>query len=330
MSISMTSTRNMDRKEWLEARRSGIGGSDAAALVGMNPWATPWTVWADKMGLSADKEQTEPIRLGHDLEPYVAERFTERSGLKVRRLNSMLRNPIYPFALANIDYKIVANNQGLECKTTSSWHTKEYKGGTFPDRYYAQCVHYLAVTGWDVWYLAVLVLGEGFHIYRMTRYPDSSCPEWCEGSIYVDDEEIWSLMDTEADFWNNHVETKLPPPADGDPITTTAMKSYYGSGDRDEDLLMDGAAEKAMENYIALKASEKALQREVEKSKQLLISMLAGASSGHAGRYTVSNAACVRNSFDVKSFQKAYPTLNLAPYYKTSTYTKFDVKEARR
>ena len=78
------STVSMTREEWLNARRKGIGGSDAAAIMGANPYASPLSVYLDKLGLAQEKEITEAMRQGTDLEDYVAKRFSEATGKKVR------------------------------------------------------------------------------------------------------------------------------------------------------------------------------------------------------------------------------------------------------
>ena len=67
-------TRNMTREEWLEQRRKSIGGSDAAAIVGLSKWASPFSIWAEKTGKTPPKEDNEAMRIGHDLEDYVARR----------------------------------------------------------------------------------------------------------------------------------------------------------------------------------------------------------------------------------------------------------------
>ena len=141
--LDTISTAKMSREEWLEERRKSIGGSDAAAVIGMSRFASPYTVWMDKTGRLPDKEDTEAMRIGRDLEEYVAKRFEEASGKKVRRCNYIIRNPAYPWAHADIDRRISSENAGLECKTT--------------------------VTGLDRWYLAVLVFGRGFFTYTLER-----------------------------------------------------------------------------------------------------------------------------------------------------------------
>ena len=307
MTISVTSTRDMSREAWLEARRSGIGGSDAAALVGMNPWATPWTAWADKVGIAPGQAGTEAHH---------------------RRVNAILRNPASPVALANIDRRIVGESAGLECKTTSAWHTKEYRGGTFPDRFYAQCVHYLAVTGWDRWYLAALVLGEGLHIYQMVRNPDEPTPTWCEGSVYVDSQEIESLMLAEAEFWRKYVTAKTPPPVDGDPATTKSIQTARGEP-QDEDVLLGHTDDATIKSYIDLRAQKQAIEREMERCKQSILLSLGTASKGHTGSYSVSCDTSTRRSLDTKLLHDAFPTLNLDPFYKVSTSQRFTVKERK-
>lgn len=111
-------TIGMDKQTWLEHRRHSIGGSDAAAIVGLNDYASPYSVWADKTDRLPEKEDSEAMRQGRDFEEYVAARFTEATGKKVRRCNFIIQNPDYPFAHANIDRQIIGEDAGLECKTT--------------------------------------------------------------------------------------------------------------------------------------------------------------------------------------------------------------------
>ena len=144
--VERISTSNMSHSQWLLERSKSIGGSDAAAIVGMSPWVTPYSLWCEKTGKTAPKEDNEAMRQGRDLEQYVADRWQEATGKKVRRLNAILKNAKYPWAHANIDREGVSENAGLECKTTSIMQLKKFKNGEYPEQYYAQCVHYMAVT----------------------------------------------------------------------------------------------------------------------------------------------------------------------------------------
>nr|WP_317325477.1 YqaJ viral recombinase family protein [uncultured Flavonifractor sp.] len=188
-------TRSMSRPDWLAQRRKSIGGSDAAGIVGLSQYATPYIVWADKTGRLPDQEDNEAMRQGRDLEAYVAERWMEATGKTVRRSNAMLYSSLYPFAHADIDRTVVGENAGPECKTTSALNLRQFKNVEFPEKYYAQCVHYMAVTGATRWYLAVLVYGRGVFTFTLER----------------DQAEIDALMDAERTFWKL-VERGIPLP----------------------------------------------------------------------------------------------------------------------
>ena len=118
---------DLSHDEWLALRRKGIGGSDAASIMGVSAYSSPYRVWADKTGRLEPLEDNEAMRQGRDLEAYVAERFTEATGKKVRRNNYMIFSKKYPFMLANIDRLIVGENAGLECKTTNFLNLKQFK-----------------------------------------------------------------------------------------------------------------------------------------------------------------------------------------------------------
>ena len=96
------STKNMDRNEWLKIRKTGLGGSDAGAVCGLNPHVSPMAVYRDKVSDETDMGDNEAMRQGRDLEEYVAQRFTEETGLKVRRSNKMYRSTEYPLSLIHI------------------------------------------------------------------------------------------------------------------------------------------------------------------------------------------------------------------------------------
>ena len=131
--LTKISTANMSRQEWLDLRRQSIGGSDAVAIIGLNPWSTPYAVWADKIGKLPEQEDNEAMRQGRDLEDYVAKRWCEATGKKVRMNNAILKNSRYPWAHANIDRDVIGENAGLECKTTSIMNLKKFKNGEYPE-----------------------------------------------------------------------------------------------------------------------------------------------------------------------------------------------------
>ena len=100
-------TTGMSNEEWLRLRKTGIGGSDAGSICGVNPFGSPMKVYYDKTSSSVEELDNEAVRQGHDLEDYVAQRFMEATGLKVRRSNFMYRSTEYPFMIADVDRLVV-------------------------------------------------------------------------------------------------------------------------------------------------------------------------------------------------------------------------------
>lgn len=299
--------------EWLAERRKSIGGSDAAAIVGMNHYVTPYALWADKTGRLPDQPDNEAMRQGRDLEQYVADRFSEATGKRVRRHTAMFHNPDFPFAHANIDRAVIGERAGLECKTTSIMNLKKFRNGEYPENYYVQCVHYLAVTGWDRWYLGVLILNQGFHWFVIER----------------DQAEIDALMQAEHDFWSTYVIPDVPPPVDGLPPTGGALETIFPGGSaQGQPLDLFGRGE-VIRKYLSIKQLIKVYQQELEEYRQLLQQDLGDQETGICGDYSVVWKQQRRPTFDAKSFAADHPDLNLSDYYKTSTFRKFEVKESK-
>ena len=123
--LVLVDTTNLPRDEWLKYRRKGIGGSDAAAVLGISPFMTARDLYYDKLGISAqsDEENWVAKEIGHLLEPLVASIFERRTGLKVYQRKVMFQHPQYPWMLADLDYLVELPEGGtaiLECKTTTS------------------------------------------------------------------------------------------------------------------------------------------------------------------------------------------------------------------
>ena len=306
MSMTKIPTLGMRREDWLEERRKSIGGSDAAGILGLNRYSSPFTLWLDKTGQLPEKEETEAMRIGRDLEDYVAKRWSEATGKKVRRENHLIRNSLYPFAHADVDRMVVGENAGLECKTTSTLDLRQFHGVEFPEKYYAQCVHYLAVTGAERWYLAVLVFGRGFFCYTLER----------------DQAEIDALMAAEADFWRL-VENGTPPAPGGTAPDTEALSVIYAES-RPETVELFGRGE-MLEDYFRLKAQKKALDEQLDCIENTLKQDMGEAETGFCGDFRISWKAQSRSTFQAKDFQRANPGMDLEPFYKVSTARPFKI-----
>lgn len=147
-------TAGMAHEEWPKLRKTGIGGSDAGAICGLNPYSSPMKVFWDKTTDEVEEKDNEAIRIGNDLEQYVAGRFMEATGFKVRRSNYMYRSKKHPYMIADVDRMVVGGDAGLECKTASAYNADKWADGRIPLHYAMQCYHYMAVTGKRTWYIA--------------------------------------------------------------------------------------------------------------------------------------------------------------------------------
>lgn len=307
--LNTISTIGMSRETWLRHRRNSIGGSDAAAILGLNSYSSPYTVWADKVGLLPEKEDNEAMRLGRDLEDYVARRFTEATGKKVRRWNAIIQNPMYPWAHANVDRMVVGEDAGLECKTTSALSLKKFKNGEYPANYYVQCVHYLACTGAARWYLGILILGVGFRWFVIER----------------DEEEIAALMESEKDFWI-YVENRREPPADGTEPTMDSLQTIYpNSNGETMDLF---GYQSTFDGMAAIDEQIKALEEIRDQYKAQIMQAMGDAEKGICGDVKVSWKTQTRSTFDAKAYAKDHPNEDLSPYYKQSKFRAFKITRA--
>lgn len=306
--ITKISTRNMSEEEWVASRKNSIGGSDAATVLGLNPYSSPYALWAEKTGAvePEDISMKEAVRLGHVLEPYVAQRFTEITGKKVRRENFILKNAVYPWAHANVDRMVIGEKAGLECKTTSALNLTKFKGGEYPANYYCQCVHYLAVTGLERWYLAVLIGNQEVRIFVIER----------------DEDEIAALMESEERFWAC-VQSKTPPTVDGSAATADTLSALYHDDGSLTDLTPVCGT---LREYLALKAQMNDLEAKVNAAANVIKEYMGNASKGIYGDISVSWKSVTSSRFDKKAFMKANPGVDLAPYHNTSVARRFEVK----
>lgn len=302
------SSKNMERAEWLETRRQSIGGSDAAAIVGLSKWASPFSVWAEKTGRMPAPSDNEAMRQGRDLEDYVAQRWCETTGKRVRRENAFLYNPCYPFAHACPDRIVIGEKAGLECKTTSTLNLRQFHGIDFPEAYYCQCVHYMAITGAERWYLAICVLGKEFLTFTLER----------------DQIEIDALMAAEANFWDL-VEQDTPPAPDGAESTESTISQLYLNSAIDTVELF--GRQGLLDEYMQLQTQKSALENRIAEISNTLKMDLQAAEKGTCGSYTVTWKTQERKTFQHKAFADDHPEIDLTSYYKTSLSRPFMIKK---
>ena len=163
----LVSTLNLSKEDWLRYRKCGITGTDAGAILGLNPYRSAFQVYHDKISDTIENIDNEAMRQGRDLEDYVAQRFSEETGFKVHRANAIYQSEEHPLLLADFDRLIVGQKAGLECKTVSPFSADKWADGKIPAHYLAQVDHYLAVSGFDCWYVAALIFGRELVIHKI-------------------------------------------------------------------------------------------------------------------------------------------------------------------
>ncbi|WP_043291255.1 YqaJ viral recombinase family protein [Pseudoxanthomonas spadix] len=264
--LRLVDTRALDRDQWLEVRKGGIGSSDAAAAVGLNPYKSRLELWLEKTGRSAANDNgggmDDPRFWGTLLEPYVAVAYQQKTDRKVRKVNAVLKHPTFPFMLANIDREVVGSPevQILECKTGGEFGSRLWKDGV-PEYITLQVQHQLAVTGKAAADVAVLLCGQQLHIHRIER----------------DEEVISRLVVLEARFWEL-VEADTPPPADGSESAARALRELYQGNDTSLDFTTDEMLGQAFDTLCALREDLEAKQAQAEQLKQSIQQAMGDAS----------------------------------------------------
>lgn len=305
----LVSTLNLDKKEWLKYRKQGIGGSDAGAVCGLNPYRTAMQVYQDKISDEIEEIDNEAMRQGREFEDYVARRFTEATGKKVRRANAMFYHEKYPFMLADVDRMVVGENAGLECKTASPYMTEQWENGKIPLSYQIQCLHYMAVCNADVWYIAVLIYGREFKYYKIER----------------DEEMIEDLIRIEENFWQNHVLKGQMPSPDGSKLADSVIAEYYKQT-ISETIPLTGFNEKIkrrqeLSEIIGRMDTEK---RQIEQELKLY---LGEAENAENEQYRVSWKAVQSNRLDEKRLKEEEPEI-YEKYKKSVLSRRFKVRAA--
>ena len=305
----LVSTLNLDKESWLKYRKQGIGGSDAGAVCGLNPYRTAIQVYYDKTSDSIEDVDNEAMRQGRELEEYVARRFCEASGKKVRRANVMYYDEKNSFMLADIDRMVVGENAGLECKTASPYSEEKWRDDKIPLSYQLQCYHYMSVCNADAWYIAVLIYGRDFKYYRIER----------------DDEVIENLIRIEKEFWNEYVLKQVIPDPDGSKTADAAIAERFKES-RSITIPLTGFDERLERRQELLSLLEK-IETEKRQIDQELKLYLGDAEIAENEHYRVSWKNFSRSSIDEKRLKAEQPEI-YKKYRRETTSRRFTVKAA--
>ncbi|HDR9152705.1 TPA: YqaJ viral recombinase family protein [Burkholderia vietnamiensis] len=265
--LRLVDTKSLSREDWLEVRKTGIGGSDAAAAVGLNPYMSPLELWLIKTGRDAElpkldpDDTTESVYWGTLLEPIVAASYTKQTGNRVRRINAVLRHPSIPWMLANLDREVIGvpDVQILECKTAGEFGARLWRDGV-PEYVTLQVQHQLAVSGKQAADVAVLLCGQRLDVHRIER----------------DDALIARLIELEAAVWR-YVETDTPPPADGSESADRGLRCLYPGVGGTVDFTDDRRLSSTFADLVDVRAEIEARQQIEARLKQTIQQAMAEA-----------------------------------------------------
>ena len=298
---------NLTREEWLELRRTGIGGSDCAAALGLSKWQSQLGLWLDKMGQGKTTEETESMYFGTLFEPVLLNEFSRRTGKKAESCPFMFQSVEYPFMLADLD-GIVREPDGstsiIEIKTANAFAVNDWVDGV-PVQYYLQVQHYMATVDLNKTYLCVLLGGNEFQIHTIEK----------------DTETINNIIALEHDFWQK-VVTKTQPEVDAQ--SGEALNTMYPEANNTSVMLSD-EADSIIDDYINLKAIEDDLKAKKAELENKLKSMLGHAEMGKSkAGFTVKWSNSTSKRLDTTALKKDLPEL-VAKYTKESSSRRFSV-----
>lgn len=332
-----------DRIAWLKERRNGLGGTDAAALLGVHTSltiasardVTPADVFLDKTSTAEPAEDDKAIfALGHAAEPYLLGLVRERWGVDVQP-GGMYRNKTEPFRYANPDG--LTDNRGLvECKTVSNRgaNVGTWLAGGVTDHAYVQGQHYLAVTGLEHVYYAVGVRNDfsGWdnvprHLWTEPWFMDMAFKDYIlVGPVVRNEQTIEALLEAEREFWDAVVSGVMP----DDVAAQVNPSALYREAvpELDADALVPQLTQDDLDRLAVVKAEQKLLAAERDRIEDRLRSAI-----GSAEYLRVDGARRVRwqnvvaGKFDTKAFKADHPDL-YAEYVRRSSSRRLSVLEA--
>lgn len=314
----MVNTKDMPRQEWLSVwRPKGLGGSDIAGVLNMNPkYTNPLKVYISKVEPVEEDSGSEAAEWGTRLEPLIRQKFKDNHPeLLVRQSHFMWQHPEYPWMVANVDGFIYDKEKGswgvLEIKTASEYLLKEWsdEDGHIPEQYYLQFQHYLAVFGLKWGRFAALIGGNKYREFYVER----------------DEELIESLIVLERDFWLNHVVPRIPPEMDGSEASENLLKQLYSAEEalpEEEVKVLDSEAGKLLEQLDYAKEQKKEYEQMEKEAKHRLQQMLGHHQIATFMDRKITWKASSKTNFDTKSLKKEHPEI-YNKYVWKSEFRKF-------
>ena len=308
----LASTENLPYGDWLEYRKRGIGGSDAAVVCGISRYKSPVELWMEKTNRLPQQEAGEAAYWGTQLEALVRAEFTKRTGVAVEPVRQLLQSEAHPFMLANLDGVCQHPEYGacvFEAKTASAYKTGEWEDA-IPDEYQLQIQHYMAVTGCKAAYIAALIGGNTFRWKLVER----------------DEELIDLLISFESVFWR-HVQDMTPPPLDGSDASARFLAERFPNSIPQSRIALPPSAGELLTQYDEACEQLDAAAERKQKAENLLKQMLGEHETGTVGGKVVTWKSVSQERLDGKTLKAEHPAL-YKQYSNKISYRRFSVKAA--
>ena len=308
----LITTEDLPYADWLEYRKTGIGGSDASVVCGISRYKSPVELWMEKTGQLPPQEAGEAAYWGTMLESVVREEFTKRTGIEVSKPSVILQSEEHPFMLANVDGICEHPELGtciFEAKTASAYKAGEWED-TIPDEYMCQVQHYMAVTGYQGAYIAVLIGGNTFRWKFVER----------------DEELISMLLELELAFWN-HVQDCTPPPLDGSDASNKFLSERFPSSTPSSHITLPDTAADLLAQYDEACEELEIVTEKKQRAENLLKEMMGSNEVGVADGRVIIWKNVEHERLDSKTLKAEHPAL-CKKYTSKTSYRRFTIKEA--
>lgn len=247
-----------DTDDFAAERRTGIGGSDAPAVLAISAWATPYDIYRQKRGEVGPRAETPQMHWGKLLEPVILEEYCRLTGNALWK-PLLQRHPVHEFMIGHIDAGVVGGPESRIGRIVEAKCARIGAGwgppGTddVPLDYLVQCQHYLVVTGAEICDLVVLIGGSDFRCYEILR----------------DDEIERELIRREYEFWCR-VEVGDPP----DPVDLADALNRWRRVVSPGAVSATHAEKLAIEAWRSIEATRKRLDEAEEDAKQIIVEAL--------------------------------------------------------
>ena len=258
------------------------------------------------------QEAGEAAYWGTQLEAMVRTEFSKRTGVEVRRVLQLLQGAEYPFMLANLDGVCEHPDLGtcvFEAKTASAYKAGEWDDA-IPDEYMLQIQHYMAVTGYQGAYIAVLIGGNTFRWRFVAR----------------DESLIASLIELEADFWN-HVKDGTPPPLDGSNAAVRFLSEQFPNSTPQSQIILPDTAAELLRQYEDACEQLEDIAQQKQQAENLLKQMMGENEIGKLENHIVTWKSIAQERLDSKTLKAEHPAL-YRKYTNRTSYRRFSVRKS--